>query len=107
MARTLGGTHKIIDQPRRVLQAVPGVELREMGWTRELAYACGEPGGVFRLLYPELSKGLCERVLGEAKYSGAELLVTTCPATQIAIQETNPAGIAVRDLVEVVADAIG
>jgi Fe-S oxidoreductase len=103
----LGRTHKILNQPRRVLQAIPGVELCEMGWTRELAYAAGEPGGVLRLLHPELSKDLCERVLGEVRYSGAELLVTTCPATQIAIQETNPADVAVRDLVEVVADAIG
>ena len=103
----LGRTHKIFDPPRHVLQRVPGLTLVEMGWTRELAYACGEPGGVFQLLHPDLSKGLCERMLGEAERSGADLLVTTCPATQVAVQEANGTKLAVRDLVEVVADSLG
>lgn len=103
----LGRTHGIIEQPRRVLQGIPGLTMCEMGWTRELAYACGEPGGVFRLLHPDLSKALSERVLAEALHSGADLLVTTCPATLIALQEARCSGPVVRDLVEVVAAALG
>ena len=102
----LGRTHGIFEEPRRVLNRIPGLALREMGWSRELAYACGEPGGIFRMLHPELSEKLSRRVLAEAATAGTEVLVTECPASQIALQEATPAGMVVRDLVEVVADAL-
>lgn len=99
----LGRTHAIFDEPRRVLQCVPGLALREMGWTRELAHGCGEPGGIFRLLHPELSRQMAARVLVEAAQSGAEVLVTTCPATKTALAQAHCPSPKVLDLVELVA----
>ncbi|NLX98525.1 MAG: (Fe-S)-binding protein [Rhodopirellula sp.] len=102
----LGRTHGIYDEPRRILGRIANLAVREMVWSRELAYSCGEPGGVLPLLHPELSRGMAERVLDEASKTGADTLVTSCPATMTALQGVKRPGLAVRDLVEVVADAL-
>jgi Fe-S oxidoreductase len=100
----LGRTHAVYDEPRRILGRVPGLTLREMVWSRQLAYACGEPGGLFPLLHPASSQSLAARVLAEAAKTGADTLVTACPATLTMLTEANRTNLAVRDLVEVVAD---
>jgi Fe-S oxidoreductase len=102
----LGRTHAIFDEPRRVLERLPGLAVREMAWSRELAYAAGEPGGIFRLLQPGLSKQMAARVLAEAAATRAEVLVTTCPATKTALAEAQLATPAVLDLAELVAQAL-
>lgn len=102
----LGRTHAVYDEPRRILGAFAGLTLAEMVWTRELAYSCGEPGGVFHLLHPELSAKMAARVLEEAAKTGADLLVTACPATLELLQKANHTKLKVRDLVEVAADAL-
>ena len=61
-------------QPRRVLQGIPGVQLKEMPWTRDKAYSCGEAGGVLPLLYPELSGKLAKLVLQQAAGPGWRIL---------------------------------
>jgi Fe-S oxidoreductase len=103
----LGRKHAIFDPPRRVLQRLPGLAVREMGWSRELAYSAGESGGVFRLLQPDLSRQMAARVLAEAATTGAEVLVTTCPATKAALAEAKPSSPRVLDLAELVAQAVG
>ncbi|HPM80029.1 MAG TPA: (Fe-S)-binding protein [Candidatus Anammoximicrobium sp.] len=102
----LGRTHAIYDEPRRILSRIPGLTVREMAWTRELAYSCGEPGGVFHLLHPELSHSMAARVLEEAAQTGADMLVTACPATLTLLQQANRTPLAVRDLVQVVDAAV-
>jgi len=102
----LGRSHAVYDPPRRVLGRIAGLALREMAWNRELAYACGEPGGVFHSLHPELSGNMARRVLEEAASTGAEVLITACPATLTLLQKANHTKLKVRDLVEVAADAV-
>jgi len=102
----LGRTHAVYGAPRRILERIAGLTLREMVWNRELAYACGEPGGVFHSLHPELSGNMAQRVLEEAANSGAEVLITACPATLTLFQRANQTNLVVRDLVEVAADAV-
>ena len=102
----LGRTRAVFDEPRRVLGRLPGLALREMAWSRELAYSSGEPGGIFRLLQPELSRLMAVRVLAEAAETGAQVLVTTCPATKAALAEAKHASPQVLDLAEVVDQAV-
>ncbi len=102
----LGRTHGVYEEPRRILGKLPGLSVREMDWSKELAYSCGEPGGVFHMLYPELSRRMAERVLEEASKTGASVLVTTCPATLTSLEKVSHRSLKVRDLVEVVANAI-
>jgi Fe-S oxidoreductase len=102
----LGRTRAVFEEPRRILARIGGINLREMAWTRELAYACGESGGVFRLLHPELSRRMAARVQEEATKTGARMLVTTCPATKSLLQNAGHTNLTVRDIVEIVADAV-
>jgi len=102
----LARDHQICEEPRRLLGRIAAEPLREMVWSRQLAYSCGEAGGVLRLLHPELSKLLAARVLAEAQTTGAATLATTCPVTKTALLEAGPTGIQPRDVVELVADAI-
>ena len=98
----LGRTHGLYDEPRRILGQIPGLTLREMTWNRNLAYSCGEPGGVFSLVQPALSRKMATRVLAEATKTGVGTLVTACPATFSILQEANHAELAVKDIVEMV-----
>lgn len=102
----LGRYHGIFDAPRRVLNKVFPTRLREMGWTRQYAHSCGEAGGVFRLLHPKESQDLAKRVLAEASPTGASVLATTCPVTKTTLQEASQANLKIRDLVELVAEAL-
>jgi Fe-S oxidoreductase len=98
----LGRSYGLFDEPRRILGAVAGLELREMSWTRELAHSCGEPGGIFQQVQPELSQRLAARVLNEAAATGADTLVTTCPAALSILQQANQTDLALKDIVEMV-----
>lgn len=102
----LGRYHGIFDAPRRVLAKLFAEGLREMGWTREFAHSCGEPGGVFRLLHPKESVDLARRVLAEAASTGADVLVTTCPVTKTTLLEAKGETAEIRDLVELAAAAL-
>ena len=102
----LGRFNAIYDAPRHMLQAVPGVELTEMSWTRDTAHSCGETAGVLRLLDPELSRTLAERLLAEANSTGAQVLATSCPVTKQTLVEANGADIEIRDVVELVAESL-
>ncbi|HPA18453.1 MAG TPA: (Fe-S)-binding protein [Verrucomicrobiae bacterium] len=102
----LGRHHGIFEEPRRVLATVLGSEHSEMIWSREMAHAAGEAGGVFQLLHPELSLGLAARVLDQAAQAGASVLAVTCPATKAALLAADRDGMQVRDIVELVADGL-
>ena len=58
------------------------------------------------MLHPELSQSMAARVLEEAAKTGADTLVTACPATLTLLQQVNRTSLAVRDTVEVVADVL-
>ncbi len=72
------GTRGIYDAPRAVLNAIPGVELKEMERIREYSWCCGAGGGVMDA-YPEFASWTALERLDEAEATGAEALVTTCP----------------------------
>jgi len=108
----LGRHLGIYDAPRRVLAAIPGIELIEMEKNREYALCCGTSAFTNCDAYShEMRVG---RLL-EAKASGAEILVTSCPKCQIHFEcAMNNKGeekgadidIAVMDLASIVADAL-
>lgn len=98
--------HDACDQVRGVLKSIPGIELREIARTRELAHSCGEAGGVLSLLYPELSKELAKRMLQEANRTGAQVLATTCPVTKRSLVSVNETGMEIRDVIELFAESL-
>lgn len=74
----LGRHGGIYDAPRDVLSSLPGIELVEMGRSREQSMCCGGGGGG---LWTEKIKGerLSDLRIEEAMAAGASILATACP----------------------------
>lgn len=78
----LGRHHGEYDAPRALLQAIPGLELVEMGRCRENGYCCGGGGGGMWLdsfTRNHTTMRLSERRVLEAVAYGAEVLAVCCP----------------------------
>lgn len=72
------GTNGVYQQPRDILNAIPGVNLIEMPRTRENSYCCGAGRGA-KEAFPEFANFSANHRLEEVKDVGAETLVSTCP----------------------------
>jgi heterodisulfide reductase subunit D len=108
----LGRHLGIYDSPRKVLGAIPGIELIEMEKNREYALCCGTSAFTNCDIYSHEMR--VDRLL-EAKATGSEILVTTCPKCQIHFrcamnnkgEEKGPdINIEVMDLANLVATAL-
>jgi len=78
----LGRHNGEYDAPRQLLQAIPGLELVEMGRCRENGYCCGGGGGGMWLdsfTGDHTDMRLSERRAIEAVEYGAEILAVACP----------------------------
>ncbi|MEM3511340.1 MAG: (Fe-S)-binding protein [Candidatus Jordarchaeales archaeon] len=64
--------------PRKILKAIPGVELVEMYRVKEDSWCCGAGGGV-KTQYPEFALWTALERVKEAEATGAEAIVTSCP----------------------------
>ena len=67
---------KITDQPRTILKSIPGVEFVEMN---EADMCCGAAGSYAFKNY-DLSQKVLERKMGNVTRTGADTLVSSCPA---------------------------
>jgi Fe-S oxidoreductase len=68
----------VYEQPRNILQAIPGIELYEMERIKEYAWCCGGGGGVFTA-FKDFAQWTALERLEEAKDTGAQVLATSCP----------------------------
>jgi heterodisulfide reductase subunit D len=73
----LGRKSAVYDPPRRIIQAIPGVELVEMEDNRDTALCCGG-GGNLESLSPDLSRAVARRRLEQAQEAGAQVIVSAC-----------------------------
>lgn len=95
------------EEPRRVLNAIPGLELREMEHSREEAQCCGLVGAFYHL--PTVQHSAVTRVT-EAESTGAQYIVTNCAGCASQFNAaTNAMGTQVRqkDLTDLAAEALG
>ncbi len=76
----LGRHLGIYDEPRSVLKAIDGLELKEMEHTMERALCCGTSGW---MVCTSDSEKMRKERLEEAKKTGADVLITACPKCQI------------------------
>lgn len=79
LSRGWGEGMDIIEQPRKIIKSIPGVELVEMQHNRKLSLCPGSGGGLRRTNL-ELSHEMSVPVLKEAEATGAKILLTACPA---------------------------
>jgi Fe-S oxidoreductase len=68
----------IYEEPRDVLKAIPGVKLIEMERIKDQGWCCGAGAGA-RAAYPDLALQTATERVEEAKETGAEAIITSCP----------------------------
>jgi Fe-S oxidoreductase len=105
----LGRRSGIYEEPRRILEAIPGVELVEMARSRAEALCCGGGGG---RMWTETPAGerFADLRAQEAADTGAEALVTACSFCISCLDDSlKTAGVTmpVLDVSEVAAMALG
>ncbi len=99
----LGRLAGIYDAPRRIIGALPGMELAEMFRSRENGICCGTTGW---MNCSTCSKEIQLERLKEARETGATTLVTACPKCQIHFRCAKAAfdlDIEIEDLYDLVA----
>lgn len=101
---------EIIDAPREVLTSIAGLELREPDpeQCRQWSTCCG--GGGLEVGSPELCERLGLRRVEELLNTGANVIVSHCPACVMQLKrsaEKMKADVKVLDLVEILDQALG
>ena len=69
----------IKSESREILKAIPGIEFKEMA---EADWCCGGAGS-YALTHYDLSQKVLDRKMKNLKDTGADILVTSCPACMI------------------------
>ena len=96
------------DAPRKILNAIPGLDLVEMENIRAKSICCGG-GGNLEMTDPALSGKVAHRKIHEIQRTGAETVVTACQQCVRTIKgrvRREKLGIEVMDISTVVAEAL-
>ena len=106
LARYLG----LIDEPRRILKSIEGIELLESEHTSgEWATCCGGGAG-FELVFPDLSHILAKNRVEELMQTGPDVIVTHCPGCimqlKSGLQELHHDTIEVLDIAQILSKAM-
>ena len=104
----LGRHNGVYDSPRRIAQAVPGLDMREMSRRRERAFCCGAGGG--RMWMEESGRRVNHMRTEQFFETGAETVAVSCPfCLQMFDEGISALGMGgkrrARDLIEIVDEA--
>jgi glycolate oxidase iron-sulfur subunit len=100
----LAHAQRIGQQPRRLLRAIPGLQLREM---RESALCCGS-AGIYNVTNPAMAGALLDRKLDNALETGAQVIATANPGCLLQLQagaRGRGADVRVRHIVDLLDEA--
>ena len=111
----LGRVNGIFDEPRMLLEAIPGIKLVEMAHNHTSSLCCGGGGGGMWLdgfTWEKAHTRLSEWRVREAVDSGANMLVVACPYEPPrfedavkSMQQEEP--LVVKDIIELIAESLG
>ncbi len=104
----LGRKEGIFEAPRRVLQAIPGVELVEMRDNRQDSHCCGG-GGNLETFQAELSQAVSDLRLAQAQEVEAQVIASACQQCERTLTNAtrrNKVRIRVMDVAEMVLQAL-
>jgi Fe-S oxidoreductase len=106
----LGRHNDIYDEPRDLLQRIPGLELREMADSRQNSLCCGGGGGRVWMDTPK-GERFSDVRLEQARAVEAEVLATSCPYcitmfedSRLSLDYENE--LEIKDITEIIAEAI-
>ena len=106
----LGRHCGVYEAPRRLIRAVPGVELVEMELNREHGRCCGGGGGLWALDTELAVKIAKSELVEEVSPLGVDAVVTACPLCYTNLRyasELGKVGVKVYDLVELLGSSMG
>lgn len=106
----LGRHNDIFDEPREILDAIPGLTIREMPANRRNSLCCGGGGG---RVWMETVKGerFSDLRLEQARAIKADLLITACPYCISMFEDSRvtlemEGEIEIKDITEIIRDVI-
>jgi Fe-S oxidoreductase len=105
----LGRHNGVYDEPRRVLDRIPGVRQVEMHRHRERGFCCGA-GGARMWMEEPIGKRINNERTDEAAATGADVLGVACPYCMVMLDDGAKAkggSLEVRDVAQVVAESVG
>jgi Fe-S oxidoreductase len=83
----LGKHNGVFDEPRRVLQSIPGVTLVEMDRSREKSLCCEGGGGRMWVEGTNMEERLAFQRVQEAVETGADVLAVACPFCLLTLED--------------------
>jgi len=106
----LGRHNGIFDEPRELLQAIPGLTLVEMASSREDSLCCGGGGGRIWMDTPK-GERFADLRLQQADEAKAEVLATACPYCITMFEDSrlsrdDEGSVRIKDLTEIVQEVI-
>jgi Fe-S oxidoreductase len=105
----LGKHNDIYDEPRKIIESIPGVKFVELGKSRKRSVCCGGGGG--GMWHDMPGERLAENRIKEARDVGAEILLVACPFCLLTFEDAvkttgNEGKIQVKDIMELAAEAL-
>jgi heterodisulfide reductase subunit D len=104
----LGRGASVFEEPREVIQAIPGVRLVELPRNRENCQCCGG-GGNLEMIDAELSGEIAKQKIVEVVRTGAEAVITSCQQcvrTMATYVRRNKVPVEVMDITELIRRAL-
>jgi heterodisulfide reductase subunit D len=105
----LGRYMKVYEEPRNIIQAIPGIELVEMKRNRNRTWCCGGGGGLKGVNY-DMAIDIGKDKVAEALATEAKIIVSACPSCKTNINDAIRAvgaDLKAIDITELVAEAMG
>ena len=105
----LGRNTGIFEEPREVIQAIPGLKFVELPMNRKFSVCCGGGGNV-EMTDPDLTAQVAQMKLDAIKGVGADTVITACQQcvrTMETRAKRTKSDLKVKDLTEVVVEAMG
>jgi Fe-S oxidoreductase len=100
----LGRKSGIFDEPRQVIESIPGIEFREMDANGAEALCCGG-GGDVQIVDESVTASVADRRLDQAQRTGAKVVLSACQQckrTLMAAARRNRVRVRVMDVAELV-----
>ncbi len=105
----LGRYNGVYEEPRKVLESIPGVRLAEMERSRADSLCCGGGGGRIFLETPP-GQRFSDLRIAQAERTGAQVLASACPYCVLNLEDSSKtvgtSGLRVRDVAEYVAERL-
>lgn len=104
----LGRHCGIYEEPRKILEKIPNLELVEMEWIKDKSFCCGAGAGL-KALAEDLATSVARKRLDDAIGRGAEVIVSACPFCKHNLLDSAckyNLKIEIKDIAEIVAERV-